>query len=123
MKIIDAKIKGNAIRLYLGKDNLKDWTGDDWNDRGCEDTVYDEYVEKVVDKTYDFKDSVFSIFNLMNDEVSKDMLKSRAYPLLIICKGIDKEGNEDSWKVYDYRTAMEWENKEVIYMGDSWKGE
>lgn len=34
MKILDVSMKGNAIRLYLGKDStdISKITGDDWND-------------------------------------------------------------------------------------------
>ena len=32
MKVIDFERKGNVIRFYLGKDDLTEWWGDDWND-------------------------------------------------------------------------------------------
>ncbi len=32
MKIIGWERKGNVVRLALGKDDLNDWSGDDWND-------------------------------------------------------------------------------------------
>ena len=32
MKIIDFAKKGNVVRFFLGKDDLKEWWGDDWDD-------------------------------------------------------------------------------------------
>ena len=43
MKIIDFECTGNVVRFYLGKDNEKDYHGDDWNDTPYEcnaGTVY-----------------------------------------------------------------------------------
>ena len=30
-KIIDYSFFGNIVLLYLGKENIDDWTGEDWN--------------------------------------------------------------------------------------------
>lgn len=46
-KLIDFERKGNVVRLYLGRDGLRRWYGDDWDDRPYEhnaETVYAEYV-------------------------------------------------------------------------------
>jgi len=55
-ELIDCEIKGNLIRLYLGK-NGEQW-GDDWDDKPYEhncERVYDEYVEKIADVSINFE--------------------------------------------------------------------
>lgn len=52
MKIIDFKMYGNVIKLYLGDDQTNDYWGDDWNDRPYEhnaEEVYDRYVVDTID--------------------------------------------------------------------------
>lgn len=50
LEIIDFWKKGNAVRLFLGKNDIQ--IGDDWNDTPYEHNaghVYDEHIEGVVD--------------------------------------------------------------------------
>ena len=57
MKIIDFKKKGNAVRFYLGKEDLEDWYGDDWDDTPYEhnaEEVYDEFVSDTIDIFFPF---------------------------------------------------------------------
>ena len=52
MKVIDIETKGNVIKLYLGKNNLKDYYGDDWNDRPYEHNagpVYNQFVSQTAE--------------------------------------------------------------------------
>jgi hypothetical protein len=56
--ICDWQTKGNVVRLYCcDQDKYEDVWGDDWNDTPYEHnagTVYDEYVDKIVDVYFDF---------------------------------------------------------------------
>lgn len=55
-ELIDCELKGNLVRLYLGK-NGKQW-GDDWDDKPYEHNaghVYDEFVEKIADISINFE--------------------------------------------------------------------
>lgn len=57
LKVIDAELRGNVVRLYLGDEKLKDWHGDDWDDYSYEDNcsvVYDDYVAATVDIAFPF---------------------------------------------------------------------
>lgn len=50
MELIDFEKKGNATRLYFGKNGEQ--TGDDWDDAPYQHnagTVYPEYIERTVD--------------------------------------------------------------------------
>jgi hypothetical protein len=54
MELIDCEVKGNAIRLYLGK-NGEQW-GDDWGDYPYEHNasiVNEKYIEGIVDMLVD----------------------------------------------------------------------
>ena len=56
-KVIDFELKGNVVRLYLGKDGVKEYWGDDWNDRPYEHNagrVYDEYIYGHIDLAFAF---------------------------------------------------------------------
>ena len=57
MKIVDFKKKGNVVRFYLGKDDLIDWYGDDWDDRPYEhnaEEVHDEFISGTIDVFFPF---------------------------------------------------------------------
>ena len=43
LKIIDFEKKGNVVRFYYGKDSLKEWYGDDWDDRPYEHNAGEVY--------------------------------------------------------------------------------
>ena len=126
MKIIDIEKKGNAIRVILGKDDLKDWYGDDWNDRGCNDPVYDEFVIDHKDIVIPFEHSVYSPFDFWEQEehISKEMMKNKGIPLLVIRFNEDKQG-EIQDRAFDWESAVrpvERNGKKskvsVIFMGD-----
>ncbi len=94
-ELIDCEIKGNMVRLYLGK-NGEQW-GDDWNDKPYEHNagrVYDEYVEKIADISTNFNfevrepanftksDSVFE--NTNSDWRREDFIKGKIYAFTVI---------------------------------------
>lgn len=114
MKILDWDKKGNAIRLYLGEETLEKWGGDDWNDVPYEhnaERVYPEYIRAFMDFVVPYDYSVLEpseewTFN-GNSKYSKDDLKARKVPCLVIYKddGLEKSffeacADEKSLKIY-----------------------
>lgn len=91
MKIIDFEKKGNVVRFYLGKDDLNDYGGDDWNDVPYEhnaEKVYDEYISGTIDVAFPF---VYTIVEPADDwhynfnsPFCKDDMKAEKVPCLII---------------------------------------
>ncbi len=87
-ELIDCEIKGNLIRLYLGK-NGKQW-GDDWDDKPYEhnaERVYDEYVEKIVDVSINFECEVNEPADFADGGNSQwrreDFIKGKTYAFMI----------------------------------------
>lgn len=65
MKLIDVNVIGNVLVLYFGKNNLKTYHGDDWDDSPCEcnaGIVYDRYVYKIVEVAFTSDISVQSFY-------------------------------------------------------------
>lgn len=118
MKIIDFKKKGNVVRFYLGKDSLKEWWGDDWDDAPYEynaGQVYDEYVTGHSDVFFNFDNLVLEPSDGTNDSgYSKQDMIDRKVPCLIV---VPKELAEDSW----YSDFQHWVGAAGIkkyYFGD-----
>lgn len=88
MKIIDFDRKGNVVRFYLGADNLKDWYGDDWDDRPYEcnaGTVYDEFISGYKDIAFPYNDLVLEPSDgTLNSPYCKDDMKNRDVPCIIV---------------------------------------
>ena len=122
MKILDWEKKGNVVKLYLGVGTLEEWSGDDWDDVPYEhnaERVDDEYVMATNEFVVPFDYSVLEpseewTFN-GNSKFSKDDLKARKVPCLVIFK------NEPLDKSYFEACADEKSLK--IYMGDLISGE
>ena len=119
MKIIDFARKGNVIRFYLGNDNLKDWYGDDWNDYPYEhnaDTVYSEYIADIWDVAISFDSLVLEPqddwHNYGNSEYSKDDMKARKVPCIIIVPA----ALVDYGECFSHYVAMDGVKR--IYLGD-----
>ena len=71
MKVIDIERKGNVLRIYFGKDDLKSWYGDDWNDYPYEDNagpVYEEFVQAYIDAYIPFDWDIVEACNYLQDE-------------------------------------------------------
>ena len=126
MKIIDIEKKGNAIRVLLGKDNLQDWYGDDWDNRDENSPVYDEFVIDHKDIVIPFKHSVHSPFDFYGqaERTTKEMMKNKAIPLLVIRYDEDKEGVYQD-RAFDWESAVRLVERDgkkskvtVIFMGD-----
>lgn len=119
MKIIDFEKKGNVVRFYLGKDDLKDWYGDDWDDFPYEHNagrVYDEYMEGYTDVVFPFDDLVLEPADgySPNTEYCKYDMEHRHVPCVIV---VPDELNQQSW----YDDFQHWVAAEGItkfYFGD-----
>ncbi len=71
MKVIDIERKGNVLRIYFGKDDLKFWYGDDWNDYPYEDNagiVYKEFIIAYIDAYIPFNWDIVEACNYLGNE-------------------------------------------------------
>lgn len=91
MKIIDFEKRGNVVRFYYGRNDCKDYWGDDWNDCPYEHNaglVYSEYVRGHVDIAVDMDHCVLEPsdgwYNHGNTPYSKESMKFREVPCIII---------------------------------------
>lgn len=103
MKVIDIERKGNVLRIYFGNDTLKDWYGDDWNDRPYEDNaglVYDVYIQAYMDAYIPFDWDIVEACNYLKDdetysfkkEYCKDDFKDGKIPFLYLVPTNDYYG-------------------------------
>jgi len=120
MKIIDFERKGNIVRFYLGADDLKEWWGDDWNDRPYEHnagTVYDEYVSGHRDIAFDFDDKVCEPCDgEYNSPYCKEDFIARKVPCICVLKKEDF-GEHEEWH-YTFREVLGREKAIRYYYGD-----
>ena len=91
MKIIDFEKKGNVVRFYLGKDELNEWYGDDWDDAPYEcnaGKVYDEYITGYIDVAFDYDCLVLEPQDdwlaRNNSNWCKNDMKNRLIPCIIV---------------------------------------
>ncbi|MDO4501396.1 MAG: hypothetical protein Q4B60_09045 [Erysipelotrichaceae bacterium] len=118
MKLIDAEVKGNLIRFYLGDDPL--FHGDDWNDIPYQDNagpVYEEYVKKTVDLAIPF-DYLVVEPKCNESEWSKNDMKDGLVPMLVIVKE-----DEDDYGYITYFDAVSRIGSHRIYMNTEFKKE
>ena len=118
MKIIDWDAKGNVVRFYLGKDDLTEWWGDDWNDRPFEHNageVYKEYVSGVKDIAFDFDDIVVEPNRgHTNSPYCKEDFVKRLAPCLVV---VPKEFRDKSWD-WTFERALALPESRKFYYGD-----
>lgn len=98
-KIIDFEKKGNVVRFYLGKDDCKNYGGDDWNDKPYEHNagkVYDEYIVGHRDIAFPFDYSVAEPCDSMelNSLWCKDDMKARKVPCIVVLEEPDAWDND-----------------------------
>ena len=96
LKIIDFLKKGNVVRFYLGKADLKEYYGDDWNDYPYEhnaETVYDRFISGYIDIAWNINYYVYEpADNTCNSNYCKDDFVERNAPVIIV-----KEKKDDNW--------------------------
>ena len=119
MKIIDFKKRGNLVRFYLGEDNLKDWCGDDWNDRPYEHnagTVYERFEAGHCDVVFPFDMIVAEpcedYRNHYNSEWCKDDMKERKVPCIVVVS------RDDYWGEDEFGRFIADANATKYYFGD-----
>ena len=87
MKIIDFARRGNVVRFFLGKNELKEWWGDDWDDTPYEHNagpVYDRFVSGHVDIAFPFDYLVLEPCDgEFNSPYCKEDMINRIVPCLI----------------------------------------
>lgn len=116
LKIIDVKLKNNIVYFYLGQKNVMDYKGDDWDDTPYElnaETVYDEYVEKIL-VAYYFENIVIlePCSNIYNGaEYTKLQMKKRLIP----CCGISEPTDGQSWEYETMFNTLAENEKSVAF--------
>lgn len=125
MKIIDFDKRGNVIRLYLGKYDLENWWGDDWDDVPYEHNaggVYEELIDSYADIALSMENIVLEPsedwHNQGNSRWSKEDMIKRKVPCLVIYP-LDED--EDTWKWEDCFNDIAMSDKAIkIYFGDTY---
>ena len=126
MKIIDFERKGNVVRFYLGKDDLTNWWGDDWDDVPYEHNagkVYDKFVAGTKDITFDFDNLVLEPANgTFNSQYSKESMVNRLVPCIIV---VPKVVYKDACSMYsdDFQHWIGANGIKKFYFGDEIKEE
>ena len=122
MKIIDFEKRGNVVRFYLGEDDCKNYTGDDWNDRPYEHNagqVYDEYIAGYIDIAFSLEFLVQEPADDWryggNSPYCKDDFKKRKAPCIVISR-IDEYEMSAS---YSEIVGSDNGKIEKFYFGDS----
>lgn len=131
MKVIDCDAKGNVVRFYLADDSidLNAVHGDDWNDRGCNDPVYADYICGYTDKIWDYNYDVRNANDYIhfNNHMCKNDVKSGLIPIVVAIPSNlkfyyydrfdDLMGHKDAIRIYfgdemeaDVVIPKEWRN-------------
>lgn len=106
MKIIDFECKGNLVRFYLGRDSLRSFTGDDWNDTPYEHNAgraYDEYIAGVADIAFPFDALVLEPCSgdYRDSRYCKDDMKNKKVPcIIVIPPAVAKENYDTSFQFW-----------------------
>ena len=119
MKIIDFERKGNVVRFYLGKDDLEDWHGDDWDDAPYEynaGRVYDEFISGHIDIAFPYSADVLEPRDgCVNSPFCKDDMKARRVPCIIV---VPEDMELDDWNTYDFARWACADGIQKYYFGD-----
>lgn len=118
MKAIDIKAKGNVVRVYLtDREDLTEVGGDDWNDIGATDLVYDRFVDGYKDFIFDFHYLVFNCEEYIdgyNSRGCKDDMKAGLFPMVV---AVPEEAVKDKFCL-EFKDVMAMKNAIKIYFGD-----
>lgn len=124
MKIIDFSKKGNVVRFFLGKDELQEWYGDDWNDRPYEHNageVYEQFVSGYRDISFPFDSLVIEpCEGTCNSEWCKDDMIARMIPCIIV---VPPEIVNKSWYGNDFKHWIGVDGIQQYYFGDKMEAE
>lgn len=98
-KIIDFAFYGNVVLLYLGNENLGDWTGDDWDDVaiGSIEPVNSEYVIKKISYIVNPEKFIIETYeDEMRDDFTKNDMKNNKFPFMSIMRNHGQFWSGDS---------------------------
>ena len=122
MKIIDCEKHGNVVRFFLGKDDLKEWWGDDWDDAPYEHncgTVYDDYVSAIADFAFPVDYIVCEPcddWRSNNTPYCRDDFIKKKAPCIVF-----KKKDENSWDDDTFPGIIGDARSTKIYFGDSYE--
>lgn len=120
LKIIDWNKEGNAVRFFLGKKELEDWYGDDWNDRPYghnAETVYSEFIEGYIDMAWSLDTVVKEpCEGYYNSPYCKDDFKLRNIPIIVTHNLTNSDKYRWNYDEFQHCFAAA---TEKIFMGDS----
>ena len=127
MKIIDFGKKGNVVRFYLGKDDLEEYYGDDWNDRPYEHNagrVYDEFIYGHVDISFPYDWYVIEPSEDWsyggNSPYCKDDFVARKAPCIVAVPTYAMDDDEEyRYRCKEYSYWLGSEQVLKFYFGDS----
>ena len=96
MKAIDYELRGNSARIFLGKDDLVGWWGDDWDDVPYEHNagrVSDEFVAGHIDVAFPFDAIVLEPCDgTINSRWSKQDMQRLEVPMFAVLPNPPEEG-------------------------------
>lgn len=124
LKIIDFEKKGNMVKFYLGKKDMTEWYGDDWDDKPYEHNageVYSEFVAGEVIVTFGWDDIVREPCDgYTNSSWCKDDMVARKVPCIAVLEKRYLEANEYPWEYDNFDKVMGNKNAKLYYLGDEW---
>ena len=88
-KIIDYSFFGNIVLLYLGNENIDDWTGEDWNNLISDsyEPVDQQYVVKKISLMINPEKLIVETFeDELREEFTKNDMKTNKFPFMSIMK-------------------------------------
>lgn len=120
MVIIDLKKKGNVVRFYLGADSLQTWTGKDWDKIPYQHnamTVDNKYVVATYDIAFPYNDFVLEPSEHWSGTYSKNDLKNRLVPALLIIEDAEHKPNLEI--NFEKLASSDLDFIKTVYLGDS----
>ena len=126
LKIIDFEKKGNMVKFYLGKAELKEWGGDDWDDRPYEhnaEQVYQEFIEDEVVVCFNYDDIVVEPCDgCTNSSWCKDDMIAKKVPCIAVLEKRYISENEYMWEYEnDFHKVSNNKNAKLYYLVDIWE--
>jgi hypothetical protein len=123
LQIIDFARKGNVVRFFLGSPSLRDYGGDDWDDAPYDcnaGPVYENFVLGYKDVAFPFDDLVKEPSDDLElcCRFSKDDMKKKSVPCLVVLKKKDIGVGERPWELDDFAALLAHPHSKRFYFGD-----
>lgn len=103
-KIIDFEYYGNVIKLFLGHENILDWTGDDWDNDILDsyDPVHSEFILRTILLVINPDKFIVRWFDeLPIQNFTKNDMKTNKFPFMSITKP-----DQDFWSAEAHRYCL-----------------